>query len=160
VSEKRSSRKVPRSARQIHEEAPPKLREIAACPLCGASYRAGRWTWQKAPAGYYEHVCAACSRIEAGQPAASLHVGGEFVAQHRADLIGLIRNLEERERSEHPLKRIMEIRDEGTGFVVTVTDPKLAHTFGKGLKRAFDGKLELPPTSREQENTRVTWTRD
>lgn len=155
----------PRPSRRIHEEAPGaapgKLPEIAGCPRCGASYRSGRWTWKKPPAGSYEHVCPACERIEADYPAGSLHVGGAFAGSHRDELVGLLRHVEERERTDHPLKRIMTIADEDAGFVVTVTDAKLAQSMGRALKKAYEGHLEHPPTTSDRENlVRVHWARD
>lgn len=154
----------PRPARRIHEEAPGragKLPEMAGCPDCGASYRNGRWTWEEPPAGSYEHVCPACERIAGGYPAGVLHVDGGFVASHRDELVALVRHIEERERAEHPLKRIMAVTDEGSGLAVTVTDAKLAQTFGRALRSAYEGRLEHPPTTSDKENlVRVRWTRD
>jgi NMD protein affecting ribosome stability and mRNA decay len=150
-----------RPARRIHEEGRGKHAEIAACPRCSASYRNGRWTWKAAPAGSYERVCPACERIESRYPAGVLHVGGEFARAHRDELVHLIKNVEERERTDHPLKRIMDIADEGSGFAVSATDSKLALAFGRALKKAYDGELEQPPTTSEKENlVRVRWTRD
>lgn len=151
----------PRPSRRIHEEPPGKLPELAACPRCGASYRDGRWTWKSAPAGAYEHVCPACERIASDYPAGVLHVEGSFVAAHRGELLALIRGVEERERDEHPLKRVMDVTDEGTGFVVTVTDAKLAQSLGRALKKAYAGHLESPPSTSEKQNlVRVRWARD
>lgn len=155
----------PRPARRIHDESPDqvsgKLAEIAACPKCGASYRNGRWTWKKAAIDAYEKVCPACDRIDTDYPAGVLHVGGGFATAHRRDLIGLIRNIEVRERDEHPLKRVMGIADEGAGFVVTTTDANLAQSLGRALVKAYDGQLEHPPTTSDKENVvRVHWTRD
>ena len=155
----------PRPARRIHEDAPGaapgKLPEIAGCPECGASYRNGRWTWKQAPAGAYEHRCPACDRIAAGYPAGALHVEGGFAAAHRDELMALLRHVEERQRAEHPLKRIMAVRNEGPGFVVTVTDAKLAQSLGRALESAYQGLLELPPTTSDTGNlVRVRWTRD
>jgi hypothetical protein len=158
------SARQPRPSRRIHE--PPegskgKLPELAGCPECGASYRNGRWTWQKAPIGSYEHVCPACQRIADDYPAGVLHVEGDFAAAHRDELEGLLRNVEERERTNHPLKRIMAIADEGPGFTVSVTDGKLAQSLGRALESAYEGELELPPTTSDRENlVRVRWTRD
>jgi NMD protein affecting ribosome stability and mRNA decay len=151
----------PRPSRRIHEEVPGKRRELAGCPSCGASYREGRWTWKTAPAGSYEEVCPACQRIADDFPAGEVRVEGAFVGPHREELVGLIRHVEERERGEHPLKRIMAIEDEGAGFVVTVTDAKLAPAMGRALHSAYEGDLELPPTTSDRENlVRVRWTRD
>jgi len=154
----------PRPPRRIHEPAPGsagKLPELAGCPDCGASYRNGRWTWEKPPVGAYEHVCPACQRVADDDPAGVLYVDGAFVADRRDELVALVRHVEERERSEHPLKRIMAIVDEGPGFRVTLTDGNLARSCGRALDSAYEGRLEQPPTTADPGNTvRVRWTRD
>jgi len=156
-----SAARTPRPAGRIREELPGKIAEFAACPHCTANYRNGRWTWHEAPADATEHVCPACKRIEDDDPAGVLHASGEFAELHRDELIQLIRNIEKRERTEHPLKRIMNITDEDGGFGVTVTDSKLAEAFGQALKNAYDGLLERPPTTSDKQNlVRVRWTRD
>lgn len=152
---------TPRSAHRIHEETPGKLPGIGVCPRCEASYREGRWTWETAPAGAVEQVCPACERIATDYPAGVLHVGGGFAASHRDELVGMLRHIEERERGEHPLKRIMAISDEDGGFAITVTDAKLVESFGRALQRAYEGRLEHPATTSEKQNlVRVRWTRD
>lgn len=153
--------KTPPHSRRIHREAPPKLPEPTVCPSCSASYRKGRWTWDAAADGAEEHLCPACQRIESGYPAGVLHVEGAFVEAHRQDLEHLVRNIEKRERALHPMRRIIEIQDEGTGFMVTVTDADLAMSFGRALTSAYDGEFEHPPTTADTENlVRVRWTRD
>jgi len=145
-----------------HPGAPKgKLREIAGCPQCGASYREGRWTWDAAPVGSYEHVCPACERIAQDYPAGVVHLAGGFVNEHRDELVGLLRNHEERERSGHPLKRIMAIEDDEEGIAVKTTDAKLAESLGRALHHAYSGSLALPPTSRDKGNlARVRWSRE
>lgn len=152
--------RTPRPSRRIHEEAPGKLPELAACPKCHASYRNGRWTWKLAPADAYEHLCPACERIASDYPAGVIYLEGAFVAAHREELDNLLHNIEERERAEHPLKRIMAIADEDTGFSVTVTDGKLAQSFGQALQHAYEGQLEQPPPSDPENLVRVRWSRD
>jgi hypothetical protein len=160
-SKTHAAARQPRPARRIHEEAPGKGPEIAGCPGCGASYRNGRWTWKAPPSGSHEQTCPACERTASGYPAGELRVEGAFTDAHRDELVGLIRGVEERERAEHPLKRIMAITDAGPGFVVTVTDSKLAPALGRALRRAYAGQLELPPTTSERGNlVRVRWSRD
>lgn len=153
-----------RPSRRIHDEAPgdaPKLREIAECPECRASYRNGRWTWERAPVGSYTHECPACERIRGDYPAGTVSLRGGFVAAHRNELVGLVRNVEERERAEHPLKRLMAIDDEEDGLTVKTTDAKLAEAMGRALQHAYEGDLELPPTRGDKENLfRVLWSRD
>jgi NMD protein affecting ribosome stability and mRNA decay len=155
----------PRPARRVRARANGaergKLPQVTACPSCGASYREGRWTWQPAPADAHERTCPACERIAERYPAGVLRVEGKFAARHRDDLIGLVRNVEERERSRHPLKRIMRIATKRNGFVAETTDGKLAQALGKALHKAYAGELEHPPTTADTENlVRVRWLRD
>lgn len=151
----------PRPARRIHQGEAGKHSEGTVCPDCGASYRKGRWTWQRAEEGSPRQRCPACERIASAYPAGRVLVEGGFAAQHRDEIVALLRKVEERERAEHPLKRIMEIADAGSGFEATVTDGRLARSLGRALKEAYDGRLEGPPTTAETENlVRVRWTRD
>lgn len=99
--------------------------------------------------------------MAAEYPAGVLHVAGGFAESNRDELIGLLRNIEARERAEHPLKRIMAVADEGTGFAVTTTDAKLVETFGHALTKAYAGQLEQAPTKRGDGNlVRLRWMRD
>jgi hypothetical protein len=79
-------------------------------------------------------------------PAGVIRVGGKFAAAHRDELVALVRHVEERERAEHPLKRVMSIADEGAGFAVKTTDGKLA----EGIGRAREGIR--PRTTAEKGN--------
>jgi len=138
-----------------------KLPDIAACPDCGASYRKGRWTWQAAPADAHPQRCPACERTADRLPAGVVSAEGAFATAHREDLIGLVRNVEQRERDEHPLKRVMRIEETPSGFLVETTDAKLARSLGRALHKAYAGTLDEPPTSAEPENlVRVRWARD
>jgi hypothetical protein len=150
----------PRSARKTGA-APAKLPAATLCPGCGATYRKGRWTWQPAESPARERRCPACERIADRYPAGVLHVKGKFAAAHRDDLIGLVRHVEERERSRHPLERIMTLTPRRDGFVVETTGAKLVQALGRALHKAYAGELEHPPTSADVENlVRVRWVRD
>lgn len=86
---------------------------------------------------------------------------GAFAASHRDELIGLLRNVEERESSEHPLNRIMAIADEDGGFAVKTTAGNLAQAMGRALEKSYDGELKHPGTTADPENlVRVRWSRD
>jgi NMD protein affecting ribosome stability and mRNA decay len=155
----------PRPARRIRARANgserSKLPQVTACPSCGSTYREGRWTWQPAPDRALERICPACERIAQSYPAGVVRVEGAFAAQHRDDLIRLLRNVEERERSRHPLKRIIRVVNKRNGFVAETTDGKLAQSLGRALHKAYAGELEHPPTTADSENlVRVHWKRD
>jgi NMD protein affecting ribosome stability and mRNA decay len=150
----------PRSPRKTGA-APAKLPAATVCPGCGATYRKGRWTWQPAVSPARERTCPACERIADRYPAGVLQVEGRFAVAHRDDLVGLVRHVEQRERSRHPLKRIIQIAERRNGFVTETTDGKLAQALGRALHKAYAGKLEHPPTTADVENlVRVRWVRD
>jgi hypothetical protein len=142
-------------------ESPAKLPASIRCPECGATYRRGRWTWGRASEGQHEQRCPACEAVAADTPSGILHVGGAFAVAHRAELIALIHHVEERERAEHPLKRVLSISDEAGGFSVKTTDGKLAESMGRALAKAYAGEVLLPRTTAEQKDlVRVRWVRD
>lgn len=136
-----------------------KLPEPSSCPSCGASYREGRWTWRPAPPDAHDTECPACRRIADDFPAGIVTLSGAFTAAHADEIRGLVRNIEEREKQEHPLKRVMAIREEGDGLVVTTTDARLARGLGEALRHAYHGELDYRFS--ETENVlRVDWRRE
>lgn len=135
-----------------------KLREPTVCLDCGAVYARGRWAWGEAPKGAHSTRCPACRRIHDRVPAAVLSVAGDFPRAHHEEIVHLIRNYEQRERAEHPLKRIMEIETRDDSLVVTFTDPHLARGVGEALYNAYEGELDHQYT-RSDNLLRVEWRR-
>lgn len=119
-----------------------KLKGPAACPDCGAVYREGRWTWGERPEQAEEHRCPACQRIHDKVPAAFLEISGDFTSKHRAEIEHLVENYEARERSEHPLKRIMTTERAEDSIVLSFTDAHLARGIGEALHSAYEGELD------------------
>ena len=99
-----------------------KIREPNVCPECGATFQHGRWSWGDATAGAHEQLCPACQRIRDRVPAAFLTLRGTFLGEHKDEIMHLIHNYEERERKEHPIKRIMSVEEQGDGLVLAFTD--------------------------------------
>jgi NMD protein affecting ribosome stability and mRNA decay len=135
-----------------------KLPDPTTCPGCGAIYRDGRWAWGAPPAGAHEAECPACQRIAESYPAGIVTVRGEFARAHRDEITHLVRNLEEREKASHPLKRIMALEEEDDALVVTTTDTHLARNIGDALHHAYQGELDYDPAESETV-LRVTWER-
>jgi len=137
---------------------PAKLPDPTTCPTCGAIYRAGRWTWGAAPAEAQRTPCPACRRIADDYPAGIVTLQGEFARAHLDEIRSLARHVEEREKKEHALKRIMAMRDEDGALVVTTTDAHLARGIGEAIHKAYRGELEYRFS--EAENVmRVRWER-
>lgn len=135
-----------------------KIKEPSLCPECGATFQQGRWSWQSAPAAAHEQLCPACQRIRDRVPAAFLTLRGAFLTGHKDEIMHLIRNYEERERAEHPLKRIMGTDEQDGGVVITFTDAHLARGIGEALHHAYEGEIDYQYT-KEDIMLRVTWTR-
>ncbi|MFI5223077.1 MAG: BCAM0308 family protein, partial [Nitrospirales bacterium] len=132
--------------------------EPTVCPTCGAVFHHGRWTWEPRPSGAHETLCPACHRIHDKYPMGLVTIKGSFKDTQREQLIGLVKNTEEKEKKEHPLSRIMAIESQPDGLVVSTTDTHLSRRIGDSLKHAYLGKLELHYDQDEQ-FVRVTWTR-
>lgn len=135
-----------------------KLPEPTVCPRCGAVYHAGRWQWLARPAKAHEEKCPACQRIQDDFPAGYVSVRGNFFKAHQDELMRLIHNEEARQKSEHPLKRIIKVEVHDDSALITTTDIHLARGIGEALHHAYQGELEYHYN--EQENLlRVIWTR-
>lgn len=135
-----------------------KLAEPSVCGKCGAVYHAGRWQWGARPDGAQDVTCPACQRVADRFPAGFVHVGGEFFAARRDELMKLLRHHEEKQKAEHPLARIMAVEDEAGGILLTTTDMHLARDLGEALHQAYQGDLEFHYN--EGENLlRVSWRR-
>jgi hypothetical protein len=135
-----------------------KISEPSQCPECGAVFHKGRWTWGPAPKDAVDALCPACHRINDEIPAGYLTLSGEFFAQHKDEILHLIKNVEEKERAEHPLKRIMDIVDKDGETVVSFTDAHLAHGAAEAVYHAYKGELDAK-YGNEDVLVRATWSR-
>ncbi len=136
-----------------------KLPEPTECPVCGAVYQQGRWQWLSKPdAKVHKVMCPACHRIHDNYPAGFVTLAGQFVVQHRDEVLHLIGNEEQKAKAEHPLKRIMTIEDDNGGLIITTTDIHLARRIGEALQHAYQGKLEYHYNAGE-EQFRLHWER-
>lgn len=136
-----------------------KLTAPTACPACGAVYRGGRWTWGPPPADAHRTLCPACRRTEDGYPAGVVFVEGDFATSRREEIVALARHVEEREKQEHPLKRIMRVEEPERGRLeIATTDARLARGIGEALHHAYQGELEYDMADAET-LLRVHWRR-
>jgi len=135
-----------------------KLVEPSVCRDCGAVYQQGRWQWTAAPENAHHARCAACRRIKEDLPAGYVSLGGAFVQSHRDEILSLARHLETREKSEHPLQRIMAITDQDDGLLITTTDVHLASGIGRALQSAYKGELDFH-YNKDEYLLRMEWRR-
>jgi hypothetical protein len=134
-----------------------KLPEPTVCPECGAVFHAGRWQWMKEPTDAHREICSACHRVHDQYPAGYLTLQGTFFLSHREEIMNLVHNEEKRERSEHPLKRIMAVEEKDGKTQVTTTDIHLARGIGEALYHAYQGELNYHYNP-EENLLRVSWT--
>ena len=135
-----------------------KLPDPSACTECHAMYRDGRWQWAAPPSDAKPVLCPACQRGRDGLPAGILRLEGEFHLSHRAEVLGLLRNIEEREVKAHALKRIMSVEEEGQTLTITTAHPGLARGLGDALHHAYRGELDYHYPE-EGGVLRVRWSR-
>ena len=145
---------------QVHDTYKSKHKPVEPmrCPQCGAVFDAGRWHWGTAPAGAHEALCPACHRSNDDYPAGYMELSGAFFIAHRDEILGLVRNHEERAKLEHPLQRILKIEDQADGVLVTTTDIHLARKIAEALHDAFKGELEFH-YNEEESLLQVKWSR-
>lgn len=135
-----------------------KPREPTVCPACGAVYHRGRWHWAEKPEDAHQALCPACARIHDHYPAGYINLRGGFLREHRDDIVNLVRNIETREKAEHPLKRIMNIEEEDGGLLITTTDLHLAKSIGDGIQHAWHGELDYKYAD-ESNIIHIAWER-
>lgn len=135
-----------------------KLADPSACTQCRAIYRAGRWQWGRTPATAYPTVCPACQRIRDDCPAGLLTLAGRFHLEHRPEILGLLRHVEECETKQRALKRIMAVEEIGEEIRVTTADASLARNLGDALQHAYQGALDYSYPE-EGGILRVRWQR-
>lgn len=120
-----------------------KLPDSTLCAECGAVFRNGRWIWGSAPQDAKETSCPACRRTADGFPAGLIELQGEFFAEHHDEILNLVKNVEEKEKANHPLERIMTIEEGSDRTVVSTTGIHVARGIGSALSSAYSGELSL-----------------
>jgi hypothetical protein len=135
-----------------------KYAEPSRCGECGAVFHRGRWQWGSAPEGARNVVCPACHRIRDGLPAGTLTLEGPYVEVHRDDIAHLVRNVEAREKADHPLHRLVDVAHAPGSITVTTADIHLAQRIGEAVKHAHRGALEIEYAKGEY-SVRARWRR-
>jgi len=123
--------------------------ETTVCKRCHAIYYNKRWYLDeelyKRKASLKDTVrilCPACLKIKDRFPGGVVTLTGDFLHEHKEEIMNLIRNEEERARGFNPLERIMEVTKKNKGMEITTTNEKLAQRIARSLERAYQGSVE------------------
>lgn len=135
-----------------------KLPDPTVCAECGAVFMKGRWVWTEAPEQAGRSICSACRRIADRFPAGHIEMAGDFFVEHRDEILNLVRNIEQREKTNHPMERIIDIGDMSKGALITTTGIHLARRIGSALARAYSGELKVNYLNAES-CVKVRWVR-
>jgi len=103
-------------------------------------------------------LCPACEKIRDRYPSGQVTLKGPFLAEHREEILRIIKNEEQRARGTNPLQRIMSLSEKSGQLDVTTTDEKLAQRIGRELRKACGGKVTYG-WSHNDKFLRVQWER-
>jgi NMD protein affecting ribosome stability and mRNA decay len=132
--------------------------EPTVCTVCGSRFVGGRWTWEAGPDAVHETVCPACRRIRDDFPAGYVQIRGLFLTGHQEEIHNLIRNIEAAEKEDHPLERLIAVKNEDGGLLVTTTGIHVARRIGEALERAYQGELTIQ-YAEGTKRIRIDWER-
>lgn len=142
--------------------------EPAYCKECGAIYSEKHWVAKSAVLETAEHphwkplkpvTCPACAQIRSGVVGGYFEMTGEFLANHREEIEGLIANEAREALQDNPLSRVMGQLDEDGKLVVTTTTEHLAQRLGHAVQKAYNGETNYD-FSHENKVLRVHWVRN
>ncbi len=129
------------------------------CTECGALFTGGRWTWQRPPEKVNRALCPACQRTRDRLPAGTIELSGDFLQDQRDEIMNLIKNQEKMEKTERPVERIMEIKEENGKLTILTTGIHVARRIGEAIFRAYQGEFDFSYGDGEK-TIQVRWHRD
>ncbi len=148
---------------------------LLQCPECHAVYQRKRWrlpgtsssratksgaSGPKKPTRQVmvpqSFVCPACRKLRDGYAEGFLALHWPNWGAHKAEVLGLIHNEENRATRNNPLERVMSIRTRPDGADIETTTEHFAQRLGKHLERAFKGKIAYQ-WSHKDKQARVEW---
>jgi NMD protein affecting ribosome stability and mRNA decay len=140
--------------------------EMAICPTCKAIYQNKRWFYDEEL--YRENLqkettnrvtCPGCQKVQDHYYEGVLTLEGEFLAQHKDEIVTLLNREAEKVSQKNPLDRVIQTVPEGDDrLIVETTTEKLAQRLGKAVYRAYKGNLDFR-WSHMNKFVRVYWSR-
>lgn len=125
--------------------------EAALCEDCHALYQDKRWFFDEklydklASTGKVRQVvCPTCRKIKDHYVEGYLTLSGEFLAQHKDEIVTLLQNEAAKVGKRSFDDRIIQVAPEGDDkLVVETTTEKLAQHLGRAVYKAYKGDLNF-----------------
>lgn len=124
--------------------------EPTICSVCHAIYRKKRWAFDEALRLKLEKdketkyiKCPACRKIEERFAMGIVSISGDFVAEHRDDIVNLVKSEERRAMQKNPMERLISVEKKDSGVHVETTTDSLALRIGRVLNRAYKGDVKF-----------------
>ena len=158
-------KKFGHAGRQEDPYEPEEGQEAAVCTQCHALYQGKRWFFDAKLSGRLagtdkvrEVVCPTCRKIKDHFPEGILTLSGEFLAQHKEEIVGLLNKEAGRIASRSVADRIIQMVPEDDKLVVETTPEKMAQHLGRAVYKAYKGDLHFRWGEVER-FVRVYWSR-
>jgi hypothetical protein len=139
-----------------------KYPEPTVCPRCHLVYRNGSWRKEDVqPNGPRpsESHCPACRREIDLLPGGLLYLSGEYLGQHKEEILSIAHNQASSASAQRPLQRIMWIDERNGNTEIATTNGHLALRIGKAIESACKGALDIKHAHGDQ-LVRVYWKRE
>lgn len=131
----------------------------SVCEKCGVVYNHGLFEWLDSPPQDAQRiVCPACRRIGDHYEGGMVVLEGQFLVDHKQEIMNLISNVAEYKTKSRPLERIMEIKDLGDRVEITTTYEHIARRIAEAVHSAYKGELRLQYPEGEK-YVRAYWKR-
>ncbi len=131
------------------------------CPNCGLIYQKGAWRWAKARRLEVVRwkLCPACLQMNHSFAGGELKLSGSFLVEHHGEILNRIEKLARGVMKEHPLERIMKMKERNGELIIYVTSEHLVARLGKAIHRDFKGEFVLK-YARDDKYAVAHWRRD
>jgi NMD protein affecting ribosome stability and mRNA decay len=145
---------------------PAEGQEASICTTCKAVYQNKRWFFDDQMFDRLvgtdqarEVTCPTCRKIKDRYYEGELTLSGEFLGEHKEEILTLLKNEAARVSNRSVDDRIISIKEEGKDeLVVETTTEKLAQHLGRAVYKAYKGDLEFR-WSEMNKFVRVYWKR-
>lgn len=124
-----------------------------ACTQCHVVYEAGRWHWADVPAAAVPTLCPACRRVRDRYAAHVLKLDNVPRNEQR-EVLGVLHDVAEVEREEHPLERLMLVRHDGNSIEAATTGVHIARRLLANVLRRYRQRVQV---RHGNEITQIRW---